>query len=92
MEIPLCIHSTGGLYDKTNHRPISLATVKIKILYKYLNSQIKLNDAQFGFCEDLSTESAILALKRTVDYVKRSGVVGVYLYMHVSWIFLRHLT
>lgn len=33
--------------------------------YKY--SQIKLNDAHFGVREGLSTESANLALKYTVD-------------------------
>jgi exonuclease III len=70
--IPLVKNSTGDLSDKSNYRPISLATVLAKVLDRildvYLSRQIKLNDAQFGFREGLSTENAILALKHTANY------------------------
>ncbi|KAL0895108.1 hypothetical protein ABMA27_013565 [Loxostege sticticalis] len=52
--------------------PISLATILAKVLdsvlNKHLNQHINLNDAQFGFRPGLSTESAILCLKNTVQY------------------------
>lgn len=57
---------------KTNYRPISLATIVAKILDSLLDSRLQyylnLHDAQFGFRPRLSTESAILALKHTVQY------------------------
>jgi hypothetical protein len=75
--IPLVKNPTGDLADKRNYRPISLATVIAKVLDRFLdtflNPHVKLHDAQFGFREGLSTESAILALKHTVSYyVKRN--------------------
>lgn len=70
--VPIAKNRTGDLADKCNYRPISLATILAKVLdglldlrlEKYLN----LHDAQFGFRPGLSTESAILGMKHTVQY------------------------
>ncbi|KAL0808751.1 hypothetical protein ABMA28_012432 [Loxostege sticticalis] len=52
--------------------PISLATVVAKVLDGLLDHQlskcIELNECQFGFRSGLSTETAILRLKHTVQY------------------------
>lgn len=75
--VSLIKNSTGDISDKTNYRPISLATIIAKVLDRvvdsHLSSYITLPDSQFGFREGLSTESAILSLKYTVNYyTKRS--------------------
>lgn len=73
--VPLVKNSTGDISDKNNYRPISLATVIAKVLDRildvHLSSRISLREAQFGFREGLSTESAILSLKYTVNYYVR---------------------
>lgn len=65
-------NKTGDTSDKTNYRPISLATIVAKVLDSLLNTQldkyIQLHDNQFGFRPGLSTESALLCLKQTVRY------------------------
>lgn len=70
--VPLIKNKTGDASDKSNYRPISLATVLAKVLdsvlNKYLNQHVSLHDAQFGFRQGLSTESAVLCLKHTVRY------------------------
>ncbi|CAK1582720.1 unnamed protein product [Parnassius mnemosyne] len=70
--VPVVKNKTGDLSKKSNYRPISLATIIVKILDSVLNTQInkylKLYDNQFGFRSGLSTESAILCLKHTVKY------------------------
>ncbi|CAK1598235.1 unnamed protein product [Parnassius mnemosyne] len=70
--VPILKNKTGDTSDKNNYRPISLATTTAKLLDSLLNSNlekhVKLHDAQFGFRAELSTESAILSLKHTVNY------------------------
>jgi hypothetical protein len=70
--VPIPKNKTGDSSDVSNYRPISLATVIAKVLDSLLNGclnkHVSLNDAQFGFRPGLSTESAILCLKRTVQY------------------------
>ncbi|KAL0809192.1 hypothetical protein ABMA28_011417 [Loxostege sticticalis] len=70
--VPVVKNKTGDLTDKTNYRPISLATVIAKVFDGLLNAQLNeyvtLNDNQFGFRPRLSTESAILCFKHTVKY------------------------
>ncbi|KAJ8725106.1 hypothetical protein PYW07_016064 [Mythimna separata] len=75
--VPIVKNRTGDIADKGNYRPISLATVIAKVLDgvldSCLNNYIHLHDAQFGFRPGLSTESAILGLKHTVQYYKDRG-------------------
>lgn len=70
--VPIIKNKTGDVSDSGNYRPISLATVIAKVLDsvidKLLAQKIHLHDAQFGFRPNLSTESAILSLKHTVQY------------------------
>ncbi|CAB3239040.1 unnamed protein product [Arctia plantaginis] len=70
--VPIVKNKTGDPSDKTNYRPISLATITAKVLDgvldRRLDEHITLHDAQFGFQKGLSTESAILALKHTIRY------------------------
>lgn len=70
--VPIVKNRTGDLSDKSNYRPISLATVIAKVFDHLVDScldkYINLNDAQFGFRPALSTEAAILCLKHTVRY------------------------
>nr|XP_034834959.1 uncharacterized protein LOC117991470 [Maniola hyperantus] len=70
--VPIVKNKTGDLADKSNYRPISLATVMAKVFDGLLNAQLNkyvaLHDNQFGFRPQLSTESAILCLKHTVKY------------------------
>lgn len=70
--VPIIKNKTGDTSDHTNYRPISLATVLAKVLDglldRHMASQIELSDAQFGFRPGLSTETAILSLKHTVQY------------------------
>lgn len=70
--VPIVKNRTGDIADKGNYRPISLATTIAKVLDSVLESilqkYLQLHDAQFGFRPGLSTESAILGLKHTVQY------------------------
>lgn len=70
--VPIIKNRTGDASDKSNYRPISLATTMAKVLDsvldKYLGKCMNLHDGQFGFRPGLSTESAILCLKHTVRY------------------------
>lgn len=70
--VPIVKNRTSDISDKGNYRPISLATIVAKVfdslLNKVLNNYIKLHDAQHGFREGLSTETAVLCLKKTVSY------------------------
>ncbi|CAH2106699.1 unnamed protein product [Euphydryas editha] len=70
--VPIVKNKTGDASDINNYRPISLATIMAKVLDSLLDKQLlknmKLNDNQFGFRPGLSTESAILCLKQTVQY------------------------
>lgn len=70
--VPIIKNRTGDTADPANYRPISLATVTAKVLDCLLDahmaSRISLHDAQFGFRPGLSTETAILCLKQTVQY------------------------
>lgn len=70
--VPIIKNKTGDAADKTNYRPISLATIVAKVLdgllERQLSKHLNLNDAQFGFRPQLSTESAILTLKQTIRY------------------------
>ncbi|CAG9129758.1 unnamed protein product [Plutella xylostella] len=83
--IPIVKNKTGDLADKSNYRPISLATVVSKVLdgllERQLSGRVKLHDAQFGFRPGLSTESAICALKHTVRYYtdRRTPVYAAFL-------------
>lgn len=73
--VPIIKNKTGDATSLGNYRPISLATVIAKVLDGvidgHLNEHLKLHDAQFGFRAGLSTESAILCLKHTVQYYTR---------------------
>lgn len=70
--VPIIKNKTGDLSNKCNYRPISLATVVAKVLDSVLDSELdkhlNIHDAQFGFRQRLSTETAILSLKHTVQY------------------------
>ncbi|XP_063540052.1 uncharacterized protein LOC134749077 [Cydia strobilella] len=72
--VPIIKNRTGDVSDITNYRPISLATVTSKVLDSLLTEQlkkhVKLHDAQFGFRAGLSTETAIVCLKRAIGYYK----------------------
>ncbi|XP_061729061.1 uncharacterized protein LOC133533986 [Cydia pomonella] len=72
--VPLVKNRTGDIADFANYRPISLATVIAKVLDslldEHLSTHVRIHDAQFGFRAGLSTESAILCLKRAVRYYK----------------------
>ncbi|XP_026333229.1 uncharacterized protein LOC113240194 [Hyposmocoma kahamanoa] len=72
MVVPVIKNKTGDASDLSNYRPISLATVIAKVLGglldKHLDKVVNLHDSQFGFRPGLSTESAILCLKQTVQY------------------------
>ncbi|CAG9134717.1 unnamed protein product [Plutella xylostella] len=83
--VPIVKSKTGDVSDKSNYRPISLATIVAKVLdsvlNSYLNKSIKLHDAQFGFRAGLSTESAILSVKHTIRYYtdRRTPVYGCFM-------------
>lgn len=83
--VPIVKNRTGDVSDKSNYRPISLATVVAKVLDSllsvHLDKYINLHDNQFGFRPGLSTESAILCLKQTVKYysVRRTPVYACFL-------------
>ncbi|CAG9094257.1 unnamed protein product [Plutella xylostella] len=70
--VPVVKNRTGDLSDSNNYRPISLATVIAKVLdsllNKHLDKCLRLHSGQFGFRAGLSTESAIMCLKQTVQY------------------------
>ncbi|KAL0851461.1 hypothetical protein ABMA28_007258 [Loxostege sticticalis] len=70
--VPIVKNRTGDISDRGNYRPISLATTVAKVLDSLLDpcldKYLNLHDAQFGFRPGLSTESAILSLKHTVQY------------------------
>lgn len=70
--VPVIKNRTGDAADRTNYRPISLATITAKVLDGLLDTQlsksVNIHDAQFGFRPELSTESAILCLKQAVRY------------------------
>lgn len=67
-------NKTGDISDRNNYnyRPISLATILAKVfddvLDMDLSKHLQLHHNQFGFRPKLSTESAILCLKDTVNY------------------------
>ncbi|XP_063539546.1 uncharacterized protein LOC134748704 [Cydia strobilella] len=86
--VPIAKNRTGDLADRSNYRPISLATVMAKILDSVLNSQlnshVKLHDNQLGFRPQLSTESAILCLKHTVRYYAKSKTPVVACFLDLS--------
>lgn len=73
--VPIIKNKTGDISDKCNYRPISLATIIAKVLDSQLDARLEnlsqLHDAQFGFRNNLGTESAILGLKHTVQYYTR---------------------
>ena len=73
--VPQLKNRSSDIADRSNYRPISLATVIAQVLDRildvHLSSRIQLSDSQFGFREGLSTESAILSLKYTADYYTR---------------------
>lgn len=68
--VPITKNNTGDISDKL--RPISLATIIAKVFDSLLNSFLQtrttLHDAQHGFRQGLSTETAILCLKQTVQF------------------------
>lgn len=70
--VPIVKNKRGNVSDKSNYRPISLATIIAKVLdgllCSQLDSHLHLHDAQFGFRLGVSTEAAILGLKHTVKY------------------------
>lgn len=75
--VPIVKNKTGDVSSLGNYRPISLATVIAKVLDGIIDIQlrrhVKLHDAQFGFRPGLSTETAILNLKHTVQYYTDRG-------------------
>ncbi|CAK1594970.1 unnamed protein product [Parnassius mnemosyne] len=83
--VPIVKNKTGDTSDMGNYRPISLATTAAKVfdslLNECLNKYVLINDAQFGFKPNLSTESAIYCLKHTVKYytVRRTPVYACFL-------------
>ncbi|KAL0860125.1 hypothetical protein ABMA27_010432 [Loxostege sticticalis] len=70
--VPIIKNKTGDAADKSNYRPISLATVIAKVFDSLLNVHINKfvtpHDNQFGFRSQLSTESAIVCMKQAVRY------------------------
>lgn len=70
--VPIVKNRTGDLSDRSNYRPISLATTIAKIFDSVLNSVLEehctLHHGQHGFTRGLSTETAMLSLKHTVKY------------------------
>lgn len=70
--VPIAKNRTGDLTSLNNYRPISLATILSKILerilYPQLSNNIRLNDAQFGFRSNSSTDFAIFTLKNSIKY------------------------
>lgn len=74
---PIVKNKAGNLSDSSNYRPISLATTCAKlydkIILNLLSKHIKINDAQFGFQKNSSTDLAIFTLKQTVHYYVERG-------------------
>ncbi|XP_047997279.1 uncharacterized protein LOC125234903 [Leguminivora glycinivorella] len=70
--VPITKNKTGDLGSASNYRPISLGTVVGKVFERLLQPWIQegcvIDDAQFGFRPGLSTDSAIMSLKHTVNY------------------------
>lgn len=70
--VPIPKNKTGDVSSGSNYRPISLATVVAKIFERFLSRKltryIPIDDGQFGFRTDVSTDMAIFALKRVVSY------------------------
>ncbi|CAH2210353.1 jg24354, partial [Pararge aegeria aegeria] len=70
--VPILKNKTGDIADQSNYRPISIAGIIAKVLDSLLDihlaETLKFHDAQFGFQAGLSTETAILSLKQTVQY------------------------
>lgn len=83
--VPVLKNKTGDSSDRSNYRPISLATTVAKVLDSLLNAEftkiVDIHDAQFGFKAGLSTESAILSLKHAVGYytARRTPVYACFL-------------
>lgn len=73
--VPIIKNKTGDISDKTNYRPVSLATIIARVFDGLLSVQLdkclQIHDAQFGFRAGLSTESAITCLKQAVEYYTR---------------------
>lgn len=69
-------NKTEDASDKSNYRPISLATVAAKVLDgllgDVLSRYIKTQRAQFGFKPNVSTKSAIMCFKHTVYYYTKA--------------------
>ncbi|XP_026328610.1 uncharacterized protein LOC113236665 [Hyposmocoma kahamanoa] len=62
--VPIVKNKTGDVSDKSNYRPLSLATVVAKVLDELLGGVLKKHiiiQEEFGFKPNLSTESAIFA-------------------------------
>lgn len=70
-------NKTGDMSDRNNYRPISLATIVSKVfdslLDTQLNKYLNIHDNQFGFRTSLSTDSAVLCLKQTINYYTDRG-------------------
>ena len=73
--VPIIKDKAGDISDKSNYRPIALATVCSKILEKCLLTKIEeylyTCENQFGFKKNHGTDSCIFSLKQIVHYYKR---------------------
>ena len=94
--VPIIKNKTGDASDISNYRPISLASVCAKVLDslldKILAKHIVLEDGQFGFRPNLSTDSAILCLKQTVQYYtdRKTPVVACFLDLSRAFDLVNH--
>ncbi|XP_026314088.1 uncharacterized protein LOC113225853 [Hyposmocoma kahamanoa] len=86
--VPVVKNKTGDICDKCNYRSVSLVTIIAKVLDDFLNSQLdtylNLYENQFGFRPGLSTESAILSLKRTVRYYEHRNTPVYWCFLDLS--------
>ena len=75
--VPVVKSKTKSVMDKSNYRPIALATVLSKvferILLKRLEKYVSLEDNQFGFRQKLSTDLCIFVLKECLRFYTTHG-------------------
>lgn len=67
--VPIVKSKTGDISDKSNYRPISLATILAKVLDGLLNTRldtyVQIHDNQFGFKPGLSARAELTKCERS---------------------------
>jgi hypothetical protein len=89
------LHKKGNAGEVQNYRPISLLSVLTKVVDKLMYNRLMsfitknniLNDAQHGFCEGKSTETAAHAFLENIQKAieKKINLIGIF------WIYQKHM-